>query len=273
MCRNELTFWEMSVPDKVSYFSRFFVKLVEIFAAGVATAVGGYLIAHLGGLWSSSAPVPAAVQVVPSASAVSKSQPAAPVSADTNEQRLAPQQDANAPAAQPARKTVNATKPAVSPKHAKADKADTSAPDSKPSDEESVEARVRAALANIDANRPAPPDVPPRPADAPPGPAAVGALPRPLDGPPSTATAAVPPRAADLQPQPAQQQAPVQPGPLSSVEIESRPVATVGAVPAAKTAPPAEEDKGIFATLKKIPNLLRPDPPGEAPRPPMPVGE
>ena len=71
-CRNELTFWEMSVPDKVSYFSRFFVKLVEIFAAGVATAVGGYLIAHLGGLWSSSAPAPAAVQVVPSASAVSK---------------------------------------------------------------------------------------------------------------------------------------------------------------------------------------------------------
>lgn len=261
------------MPDKVSYFSRFFVKLVEIFAAGVATAVGGYLIAHLGGLWSSSAPVPAAVQVVPSASAVSKSQPAAPVSADTNEQRLAPQQDANAPAAQPARKTVNATKSAVSPKHAKADKADTSAPDSKPSDEESVEARVRAALANIDANRPAPPDVPPRPADAPPGPAAVGALARPLDGPPSTATAAVPPRAADLQPQPAQQQAPVQPGPLSSVEIESRPVATVEAVPAAKTAPPAEEDKGIFATLKRIPNLLRPDPPGEAPRPPMPVGE
>ncbi|MGD1059642.1 MAG: hypothetical protein ABR992_19795 [Solirubrobacteraceae bacterium] len=271
-----MIFWEMSVPDKVSFFSRFFVKLVEIFAAGIATAVGGYLIAHLGGLWSPTAPAPAAVQVAPNANAVSKSMPAqstTPASVDANEQHAVPQQAAEAPAAQPARKAANTTKPAVSPKHAKADKADTTAAESKSSDEESVEARVRAALANIDANRPAPAVVPPRQADVSPGPAAVGTLPQPADRQPGTATAAVSPRAADPQPQAVQPQAPVQPAPLTSVEIESRPVATIETMPAAQPAPPAEEEKGIFATLKKIPSLLRPEPPGEAPRPPMPVGE
>ena len=39
----------MSVADKGSYFSRFFVKVVEIVAAAVATAVSGYLVAHLSG--------------------------------------------------------------------------------------------------------------------------------------------------------------------------------------------------------------------------------
>jgi len=268
------------VSDKVSFFSRFFVKLVEIFAAGIATAVGGYLIAHLGGLLSASVPAPA-VQFAPSAGAVSKSptaQPAPPISADAS------QQDANAPSAQPARKTMNATKPAVPPKHIKTDtsaaeskptesKPTESKPtESKPTDEESVEARVRAALANIDANRPAPPVVPPHQADVPPDPNVIRAQPQPVDGPSSTATAAASPRAADLQPQPAPQ-APVEPGPLTAVEIKSRPVTDVEAVPAPQPAPPAREEKGLFATLKRIPDLLRPDPPGEAPRPPMPVGE
>jgi len=39
----------MSVPDKVSYFSRLTTKFLEILAASIATAVGGYLVAHLGG--------------------------------------------------------------------------------------------------------------------------------------------------------------------------------------------------------------------------------
>ena len=38
----------------VSYFSRFFVKFVEISAAGLATAISAYVLAHLGGLLSSS---------------------------------------------------------------------------------------------------------------------------------------------------------------------------------------------------------------------------
>jgi hypothetical protein len=33
----------------VSYFSRFFVKFVEISAAGLATAISAYVLAHLGG--------------------------------------------------------------------------------------------------------------------------------------------------------------------------------------------------------------------------------
>ena len=39
--------------------------------------------------------------------------------------------------------------------------------------------------------------------------------------------------------------------------------------------PTADQDTGVFSALKRIPDLLRPDPPaptGETPRPPMPVG-
>ena len=178
----------MSVSEQVSYFSRFFAKFAEVIAVGLATAVSGYLIAHLGGLLSS--PTPAAIQIAPSASGVSRKLPTQtdpPVSAETNEQRLAPS------VAQPTR-TVNATKAVPPPKRMKTD---TSATESQPRNEKSVEARVRDALANIDANRPAPPDVPPQQ----------------VDGPPGAGTVVVMPGAAD-QPRP-MQQAPVQPGPWS----------------------------------------------------------
>src|ERR1700730_15420108 len=66
----------MLVADEVSYFSRFTVKFVEIVAAGMATAVSGYLIAHLGGFWSS--PTPAPVVAAPSTSAASVNQPTPP---------------------------------------------------------------------------------------------------------------------------------------------------------------------------------------------------
>src|SRR5262249_5931237 len=108
-----------------SYFSRFFVKFVEIVAAGLATAVSGYLIAHLSGAFSppTQAPSAAAIQSSPSAQAPSaaasqsspnaqsvSAQPISPTSGDTNEQRVAPQQEANTPPlAQPARKNVNTT--------------------------------------------------------------------------------------------------------------------------------------------------------------------
>jgi len=63
----------MPAPDNVSYFSRFFLKFVEIIAAGLATAVSGYLIAHLIGVLSSPGPAPGAsvIQAAPSASTVS----------------------------------------------------------------------------------------------------------------------------------------------------------------------------------------------------------
>ena len=50
----------MSVSAEVSYFSRFWVKFIEMIAAGLAAAVSGYLIAHLSGALSSPAPTPAA---------------------------------------------------------------------------------------------------------------------------------------------------------------------------------------------------------------------
>ena len=255
----------MCVPEKVSYFSRFFVKFAEAIAVGLATAVIGYLIAHLGGL--SSSPTPAAIQIAPSASGVSSppAPPAPPVSAEANKQGLTPT------AAQPARRTVNAPKAVPPSKHMKTD---TSATESQPRDEKSVEARVRDALAKIDANRPAPPDVPPHQADVPPGPAAVEAQPRPVDGPPGAGTVAVVPRAAD-QPRPVQQ-APIQPAPLIAVERKSRPVAAVEASPAPQPARPSEEDRGFSAPEPIISDLLRPNPPmptGEVPRPPMPVNQ
>jgi hypothetical protein len=270
----------ISVSDKVSHFSRFTVKFIEIAAAGVATAVSGYLIAHLGMFLSAPAPAPSAAQVAPSAtSVVSKSaraQPAAPVSADANEQRPAPAQDATPPA-QPARTTANAA-PTVSPR--KHTKTDTSAAESKPRDEEAVAAQVRAALANA-ANRPAASEAPPHQADVPTAPPAVEAKSGPAEAPLVTGAIAVTPRAAEITPQPVPQ-APAQPDPLATVEIKSLPVAGVDELP--QPAAPAQkeaqaEDKGLLSAIKKIPGLLRPDradshsPAGDAPRPPMPVGE
>src|SRR3984893_7388585 len=132
---------------EVSYFSRFFVKFVEIIAAGLASAVSAYLLAHFGGLLLSSptpasAPAPTAVQG-PTASEVGKSlraQPTPPVaSAAVNEQRPAPLAVTDAKALPP-------RKPA---------KTDTSVAEKKPPGQKSAEALIRAALANVDANRPA----------------------------------------------------------------------------------------------------------------------
>jgi hypothetical protein len=40
------------MSGEVSYFSRVFVKFVEIIAAGLASAICAYLLAHFGGLLS-----------------------------------------------------------------------------------------------------------------------------------------------------------------------------------------------------------------------------
>ena len=72
------------MSGEVSYFSRFFVKFVEVIAAGVATAISAYLLAHFGGLLppsptSVSAPAPTAVQVGSTASEVAESRRAWPL--------------------------------------------------------------------------------------------------------------------------------------------------------------------------------------------------
>lgn len=277
----------MSVPDKASYFSRFTVKLVEMIAAGIATAVSGYMVAHLGGYFFSSAPTPPSAQVAPGPAAVSKAVPKSPhgqqaptVSADAKEQHQAPTQDAN-PAATPAARTpVNAAQAASPHKHAIADAKAAEAKPRDKEDKESVEEQVRAALANVDASRPAPGDTPQHQADYPSAPAGV-AVSQPAEIPLTTGTVALAPRAAELAPPPAQQ-APTQPAPLVSVEISTRPVVDVDAAPPA-AAPPSQEaqaapteNKGLLSVIKEIPELLRSNshaPAGEAPRPPLPVGQ
>jgi hypothetical protein len=335
-----------------SFISRFFYKALEVVGAAIATAVSGYLVAHLGGFLPShtQAPTSSAVMVAPSERPVAKSNPAsapakelaatpqptqsaaAPVDADRRAAQTPP--EATGPAAQPARKNTN-TKTATSSR--KSSKPETATPDAKTSDaktsdaktsdaktsdsktsdakpreaedKDSVEARVKAALANVDANRPPAADassrrenqaLQPRPVDtAPNNTAAIP--PRPLDSPPAASGSAAQPRSADLgapaqqpmaqpattqsptaQTQPAPVQAtpiqpmqPQQPDALTSVEIKSRPVAAVDSLPAApEAAPPQEEEKGVLSIFKRIlPDLRRPASADEAPRPPAPVGQ
>jgi hypothetical protein len=340
-----------------SFISRFFYKALEVVGAAIATAVSGYLVAHLGGFLPShtQAPTSSAVMVAPSERPVAKSNPAsapakelaatpqptqsaaAPVDADRRAAQTPP--EATGPAAQPARKNTN-TKTATSSR--KSSKPETATPDAKTSDaktsdaktsdaktsaaktsdsktsdakpreaedKDSVEARVKAALANVDANRPPAADassrrenqaLQPRPVDtAPNNTAAIP--PRPLDSPPAASGSAAQPRSADLgapaqQPmaQPATTQSPTaqtppapvqatpiqpmqpqQPDALTSVEIKSRPVAAVDSLPAApEAAPPQEEEKGVLSIFKRIlPDLRRPASADEAPRPPAPVGQ
>jgi len=315
-----------------SYFSRFFVKFVEVSAAGLASAICAYLLAHFGGLLPAPAPA-TAVQVgstasetpesrraQPSPSVEQRSAPqrdtdaavaqsalkSAPSQAPPVEQGSAPQRDTDAAVAQPALKSVKDAK-AVAPR--KRTKTDTSVTEKEPQ-QKSAEALARAALANIDANRPASPDAvtgpsltdTPAPADiqsrranVPPRQADVG-LSQPVAAPPRAGGMEVAPHAADVQPQAEISPAPganIQPGardvrphPVPPVDLQSRPVPAVDPrspradpppeIGAPQQPPTADQDKGVFSALKRMPDLARPaDPPtstGETPRPPMPVG-
>jgi hypothetical protein len=171
-------------------------------------------------------------------------------------------------------------------------------------DKDSVEAQVKAALANVDNHAP-PADVrhdnpatQSRPTDV--APNTTAAIPaRPLEPPQAAPGPVGQPRSVDLgspvqqpaTPQPATTQpvpavaapvqiAPVQPTPpqqpdaLTSVEIKSRPIATIDTPAASEAAPPQEEEKGVLSIFKRIlPDLRRPASTDEAPRPPAPVGQ
>src|SRR6516162_1438533 len=93
-----------------SCFSRFLVKFVEVSAAGLATAISAYALAHLGGLLSSSltpTSAPAtAVQVSPIAIEAAEGLRAKPTPPAAAKQSPAPQQDTDATVAQPARKAA-----------------------------------------------------------------------------------------------------------------------------------------------------------------------
>jgi hypothetical protein len=336
-----------SVADKGSFISRFLYKALEIIGAAVATAVSGYLVAHMGGFLPSQthAPTPPSVAVAPAPSerSVVKNSPAnvpakepaataqptqsaaTPPAAEGPDRRAAQTPpEATTPAAQSAPKSSK-TKTAVTPpprgKSAKEAAATPDAgrpretPEAKPrevEDKESVEARVKAALAKVDANRQSPADprhgdvlpatqpqagdvtpnttaaIPPRPLESPSAATAPAGQPRSADlGTPvqqsatqpassqSPAAQSAPSVAAPVQIAPVQTAAPQQPDALTSVEIKSRPIATIDTPSAPQAAPPQEEEKGVTSFFQRIlPDLRRPASAGaDAPRPPASVGE
>jgi hypothetical protein len=257
------------MSGEVSYFSRFFAKFVEIIGAGLASAVCAYMLAHFGGLLSSSptpasAPALTAIQLGPTPSEPAQSQPVqppAPVEAAVvDAQRPAPQQDADAPVAQPSVRSVKEVRMLPRRKHTKTE----SGAEKKPPSHKSAEALARAALANVDANRSEPTDVQPRQADVPTR-GRVGA-------PSRDAAIEAAPHAATVQPQLVQPR---------TVDIQPRPIVGVDALPPSAGPPlenaipqpthPADRDNGVFFALKRM-RSDPPAPPGEAPRPPMPVG-
>jgi hypothetical protein len=206
------------MSDNVSVLSRFLVKFAEIIAAGLATAVSGYLIAHLSEALSSPvpAPAPAVIEAVPNASP--PAQPPSSISGDLSEQHTAAKEAAS-PAPQLTR-PANPAKIALPHKHAETA---TSAAESK-RDQESLVARVRDALANVDASRTSLPALPARGAARLNPAGSVSHPPSPADPSRSTVTGAAPPSTGELRSVPTQ---PAQPNPLIAVEIQSRPVAVV----------------------------------------------
>jgi hypothetical protein len=245
----------------VSVFSRFLVKFVEIIAAGLATAVSGYLIAHLSGALSSPVPVPARAVTQDAPNATAPAQPPASISGDLNDQHIAPKQEITASPVPQLARPVNTAKIAPPRKHTETA---TNAADSK-RDQETLIARVRAALASVDANRTSPLAVPPQgnvrldPAGA------ASQAEAPAESSRGAVSGAVPPSSAEPGPVPAQR---TQPNPLIAVEIQSRPMAVQPSL-----TPPAETETGILSDLEQ---MLRHDPLAggeEAPRPPMPVGQ
>ncbi len=299
----------MAVANGASFFSRFTMKFVEVIGAGIATAVTGYLIAHLGlaGLWSTVARtpevMPATVQMAPAVSAVPQSahvQPAqqpiavqvtAPPAAKPDAVAEKEPATAGAPparAATPARKS-RASEPKAEPKASEPTPHEPKTSEPKPrerDDTASVEEQVRAALAKVDANRrplpePAAPigSAPAMPSvvAAPPSAPAVPVAPAVAAIPTAPPVAAVPPVVASSPP-PAPPVA-VAPPLVGTVEIKSQPVATVDVTPPA-AATPADDgkknDRGFLATIEHIPDMLRPTAgatTAEPPRPPMPVGQ
>lgn len=263
----------MSASDNTPYLSRFFLKFIEIIAAGLATAVTGYLIAHLSGALRSPSPAPTTtvIQVSPSANTVSNlpsepntssastisnapSQPIAPnanipssppITGDANAQRLPSQQGVNAPfVPRPQRKTVSTTKPETANAARK---------------QSSFASRVRAALTEAEAKH----------ADAvspPQGNATPAPAPAALTNPARAAVVpTAPSAAAALSAPPAQEPLPSLPAP---VEITSRPIVDLQAPP-----PVGRETGGLSALeqmLRHDPLQMRDD---EVPRPPMPVGQ
>jgi hypothetical protein len=255
----------ISILNEDSYLSRFLAKFVEIIAAGLATAISAYLIAHLGGSLSASRVMPAAVATVPAAPGnldAPKSLAArsiGPVTAAADDPRPASQSATEAAPAQPARKTAKAAPSGPMPA-AKEVRGSTGAVRG----ERSAEALARAALANLDAER--------SPADE--------SLRRVASASSSAPTVPVEVRTRPAEAPTRQAEMP----PPAPVEAALPRITTVD-LPPPSTSPPesaapqpasaaAGEADGLLSVPKRILHLLRPGTQslaGEAPRPPMPV--
>ena len=243
-----------------SCFSRFLVKFVEVSAAGLATAISAYALAHVGGLLSSSPTPPSApataVQVSPIASEPAEGLRAKPTppaaAAAVNKQSSAPQQNTDATVAQPARKAAKDAKALPPRKHTKTDT--SVAEKEEPRVQPSAEALARAALANVDANRPAPNDAQIEPGLADTRTAPVGVQQRRADTPRQADVGAPPPIIAVPPSAPGVEAAP------HSLDIQSPPVA--------QSSPVAPVD----IQPRPVVGIDPPGPTSEIPRPPMPVG-
>jgi hypothetical protein len=251
----------MSAPDNV--FSRFLLKFVEIIAAGLATAVSGYLIARLSGALLSPAPAPAVVQVAPGLGAPSSPpmQLILPGSATPSEPTLAPPQQSNAPPLmQPTRRTVNITRPEPSRRHIENA---TSAANTR--DQESFISRVRAALVDADANHGQPLDVSSHQSELARAPAAT-AQPKPTTDSAAAGLVSAPWSAAAVRSPP--QAVSIAPSVPTTIE-KSRPIVESQSPPE----PAAGKETGVLSTLEQ---MLRQDPlagTDQPPRPPRPVGQ
>jgi hypothetical protein len=254
----------MSVAGDHSYFSRFLLKFIEIIAAGLATAVSGYLIAHLSGVLSSPVPAPAAtvIHAVPTTSVSVPSQPIPFISVNSNEPRLGPSEVNTPRVVQPTHKTVNTTKAEPARRHSES--AINAAESTR--ERESFLAQVQAALASANANRADPLNVSPPQGNGASERAAI-AQPELVTDPSNTAVVRrANTGAGETRSPPAQKAAS---NTLPAVDVNSPPSAAVESLPA----PAPTKETGVLSTLEE---MLRHDPlagANEAPRPPMPIGQ
>jgi hypothetical protein len=213
------------VAEKPSYFSRFAVKFAEILGAGIATAVSGFLVAHLGGYlsWPAKGPLPTVAIEAPAGSnaktldhprdRVTASAPAEIHTAPDDRAKetahaatkpvevSTPVTTAAVPADNDDKRSRGASRKAAAEAHA-VKPAPHETAEAKAQGQEAVEDQVRAALANVDASRTPAPNTPTPAATTPAPQTAAIPQPPPIPAPsnpaapasvPSTAATAAPP--------------------------------------------------------------------------------
>jgi hypothetical protein len=290
------------VTSEGSSMSRFTQKFIEVLAAGFATAVSGFLIAHFTGFFVATSPTsavnqPLAIQegIQAGTQGAVQARPAEPPPVTPAPAASVPNAAAAAalPQSNPTDQPVSSNVPAAKPRAAAETKARDTAIGAA---EQSFEARVRAALAKVDATHPtsrdatrglaiAPIDATSRAPTAALRPIdmradSIANAPRPTDSA-SPATpiepspiAAGPPQALTTR-KPATQPLMIQLAPQATVEIKSQPVAGVDAnQPVQAAAEPLSTDQdGPLSAITKRLRSDNPLPENQAPRPPMPVGQ